>query len=74
MRLPFLAHPPADWDESYQEETAVAKTLSVSAAITQNPAGAPTPQAIMIAVSQALADPVFNTAAPWSAVVTITSS
>jgi len=51
-----------------------AKTLSVSAAITQNPAGAPAPQAIIVAVTQALSDPAFATAAPWTAVVTITSS
>ncbi len=74
MKLPFLAWRPETWDESYPEEAVVAKTLSVSAAITQNPAGAPTPQAIMVAVSQALADPVFNTAAPWTAVITVTSS
>lgn len=75
MRLPFLARPPQTWDESYDwEEAVAAKTLSVSAAITQNPAGAPTPQAIMIAVAEALDNPVFNTAAPWTAVVTITSS
>lgn len=51
-----------------------AKTLSVSAAITENPAGAPTPQQIIIAVSSALADPSFATAAPWTAVITVTSS
>ena len=74
--MPFLAcrpytDPPADPPEV---TIVAAKTLSVSATITQNPAGAPTPQAIMIAVSQALSDPVFNTAAPWTAVVTVTSS
>ena len=51
-----------------------AKTLGVSVAVTQNPAGAPTPQAILVAISSALSDPAFNTVAPWSAVVTITSS
>lgn len=50
------------------------KTLSVSAAITQNPAGAPSPQSIMAAISQALSDPAFATVAPWTAVVTITAS
>jgi len=51
-----------------------AKTLSVSAAITQNPAGAPSPQSIIVAITQALSDPAFATVAPWTAVVTITSS
>jgi hypothetical protein len=50
------------------------KTLSVSAAITQNPAGAPSPQAIMAAVTQALSDPVFATVSPWTAVITVTTS
>lgn len=51
-----------------------AKTLSISAAITENPAGAPTPQQIFAAVSSALSDPSFATVAPWTAVITITSS
>jgi len=74
--MPFLA-----WRPNYEaltdppEEIPVAvKTLSVAAAITQNPAGAPSPQAIMAAVTQALSDPVFATASPWTAVVTITTS
>lgn len=50
------------------------KTLSVSAAITQNPAAAPSPQAIIAAVSSALADPAFGTVSPWTAVITVTSS
>ena len=77
MKLPFLAWRPSftDIPPDPPEEIPVAvKTLSVSAAITQNPAGAPSPQAIMAAVAQALSDPVFATASPWTAVVTITSS
>jgi len=76
VKMPFLA-----WRPNYEalpdppEEIPVAvKTLSVAAAITQNPAGAPSPQAIMAAVTQALSDPVFATASPWTAVVTITTS
>jgi len=56
------------------EAIVTAKTLSVSAAVTQNPAGAPAPQAILAAVASILSDPAFATAAPWTAVVTITSS
>jgi hypothetical protein len=63
---PVQADPP--------EAVMAAKTLGVSVAVTQNPAGAPTPQAILVAISSALSDPAFNTVAPWSAVVTITSS
>jgi len=75
VRLPFLAYRPYSDPPDPPEKAAVAaKTLSVSAAITQNPAGAPAPQAIIVAVTQALSDPAFATAAPWTAVVTITSS
>lgn len=73
--MPFLSRPPAYYPPDPPEAAAVAvKTLSVSAAITQNPAGAPSPQSIMAAVSQALSDPAFATVAPWTAVVTITAS
>jgi len=77
--VPFLAWRPSPPSENPDppplEEVAMAvKTLSVSAAITQNPAGAPSPQAIMAAVTQALSDPVFATVSPWTAVVTITTS
>ena len=77
MKLPFFAGCPSYVPDlpDYPEETLVAvKTLSVSAAITQNPAGAPTPQAIIVAISEALDNAAFGTAAPWTAVVTITSS
>lgn len=73
--MPFLAHRPVYVDLTDPPEAAVAvKTLSVVASITQNPAGAPTPQSIMAAVSQALSDPAFATVAPWTAVITVTSS
>jgi len=77
MKLPFLAwrpNPPPDPDPPPEEVAMAVKTLSVSAAITQNPAGAPSPQAIMAAVTQALSDPVFATVSPWTAIVTITTS
>lgn len=77
MKMPFLAWRPAyvpDTPDPPEEIPVAVKTLSVSAAITQNPAGAPSPQAIMAAVTQALSDPVFATASPWTAVVTITTS
>lgn len=74
MRLPFLANRPCFNPDPPQEAAVAAKTLSVSAAITQNPAGAPTPQSIIVAVSAALNDPAFATAAPWTAVITVTSS
>jgi len=76
MKVPFLAWRPSSFpDPPDPEEVVMAvKTLSVSAAITQNPAGAPSPQAIMAAVTQALSDPVFATVSPWTTVVTITTS
>lgn len=75
MRLPFLAHPPVYIYPADPPEAVMAvKTLSVVAAITQNPANAPTPQSIMAAISQALSDPAFATTAPWTAVITVTSS
>jgi hypothetical protein len=73
VRLPFLAQCPYS-DPPSEEAAVAAKTLSVSASITQNPAGAPTPQAIIVAVSAALSDPAFATVAPWTAVITVTSS
>lgn len=73
--MPFLSRCPAYQAPDPPEEAVMAvKTLSVSAAITQNPAGAPSPQSIMAAISQALSDPAFATVAPWTAVVTITAS
>ena len=74
--MPFLAcrpytDPPVDPPEV---TVMTAKTLSVSAAITQNPAGAPSPQSIIAAVASALSDPAFGTVAPWTAVITVTSS
>jgi hypothetical protein len=76
--LPFLAwrpnYVPDPPDPPPEEAVMAVKTLSVSAAITQNPAGAPSPQAIMAAVTQALSDPVFATVSPWTAVITVTTS
>ena len=74
VRLPFLACRPYSDPDSPEEAAVATHTLSVSAAITENPAGAPTPQQIIVALSPALADPAMSTAAPWTAVVTITSS
>lgn len=73
--MSFLAGSPAFALDTPREVAAVAaKTLTVSAAITQNPSGAPTPQQIIVAVSQALSDPAFGTTAPWSATITVSSS
>jgi hypothetical protein len=76
--MPFLAwrqNPDPLLDPPDPPELAMAvKTLSVSAAITQNPAAAPSPQAIIAAVSSALSDPAFGTASPWTAVITVTAS
>ena len=76
MKLSFLAHRPQSIPDPPAEEVTVmaTKTLSISVAMTENPAGAPTPQQIVAAISGALADPSFATAAPWSAVITVTSS
>lgn len=74
MQLPFLAHRPQFDPDPLQEAAVAVKTLSVTAAITQNPANAPSPQSIIAAVSSALSDPAFGTAAPWTAVITVTSS
>lgn len=72
--MPFLAHHPSYPPDPPEVAAVAVKTLSVSAAITQNPANAPSPQSIIAAVSAALSDPAFGTAAPWTAVITVTSS
>ena len=75
MKLPFLAYRPVYPDPPDPPEVVMAtKTLSVSVAMTENPAGAPVPQQIFAALSSALSDSSFATVAPWTAVITVTSS
>ena len=72
--MSFLVSCTPQVPEEWMEYTVAAKTLGVSVQVTENAAGAPTPQQILVAISGALGDPSFNTAAPWTAVITVTSS